>query len=233
MGQSQYQIYFEVIFSSLLSKQNNYCMKTKNKNKQSLIILFFLGVCCFFACKPKSEYHRVVERELASGIRHDTLFFGFYFGMTSKEFYDHCWKMNKKGWFRQGATNQTVWAKVTELDHPAGMDFYPTFYKDTIVGMPVTFTYDSWAPWNKHLAADQLQLDVVELLEKWYGKGFIKIKNPSKLALTGDAYVKVDGNRRISVYSKDDTKVIVDYVDLSKKEEMDALLAEMKNKKKK
>ena len=60
---------------------------------------------------------------------------------------------------------------------------------------------------------------------------FIKIKNPAKLKLAGDAYVKVDGNRRITVYNKDDTKVIVDYIDLTKKEEMEALLAEIKKKK--
>lgn len=206
-------------------------MKAKNINKLSLVIVLLLGICCFFACNSKSKYHQTVERELASGVRYDSLFFGFHFGMSSKDFYDHCWKMNKKGSFRQGATNHTVWAKIEELDHPAGMDFYPNFYEDKIAGMPVTFTYDSWAPWNKHLGADSLKLDVVELLEKWYGKGFIKIKNPAKLKLAGDAYVKVDGNRRITVYNKDDTKVIVDYIDLTKKEEMEALLAEIKKKK--
>lgn len=208
-----------------------YYMKVNNINKISLIIFLFMGICCFFACQPKSEYHQMVERELASGIRHDSLFYGFYLGMSSKEFYDHCWKMNKKGWFRQGANNQTVWAKITELDYPAGMDFYPTFYEDKIVGMPVTFTYDSWAPWSKHLSADSLKLEVVDLMETWYGAGFIKIEDPSKFKLTGAAYVKVDGNRRISVYNKDDAKVIVDFIDLTKKEEMEALLAEAKNKK--
>jgi len=202
----------------------SYFMKTNNINKISLIIFLFMGICCFFACQPKSEYHQMLEKETASGIRHDSLYFGFYFGMPAKSFYDHCWAMNKEGWLRQGATNHTVWAKITELKYPAGMDFYPTFYEDKIAGMPTTFTYDSWAPWNKHLSADSLKLDVLNLMEKWYGKGFIKVKNPSKFATTGDAFVKIDGNRRISIYNTTDIKVQVDFIDLTKKAKMEKIV---------
>lgn len=175
----------------------------------------------------------MVTREMASGIRQDSLFFGFYFGMPSKDFYKHCFALNKKGWLRQGATNQTVFAKVTELDYPASMDFYPTFLEDKIAGMPVTFAYDSWAPWNKHLSADSLKVNVVGLMEKWYGPGFIRVKNPNKYAGSrGDAFVKVDGNRRISIYNLDDTKVQVDFIDLTQKDKMEQIAEAAKKKQK-
>ncbi|MEM6320196.1 MAG: hypothetical protein AAF960_21180 [Bacteroidota bacterium] len=193
-------------------------------NSRSILFLFALFISIFTACQQKSEYHQMLERETASGIRHDTLYYGFHFGMTSKEFYDRCWKMNKEGWFRQGATNSTVYAKVTELKYPASMDFYPTFYEGKIVGMPTTFYYNNWAPWNKHLSAENLIQEVLVLMEKWYGKGFIQIKNPSKFGGSTDAYVKIDGNRRITIFGKDDTKVQVDFIDLTKKEEMEALV---------
>ncbi len=163
-------------------------------------------------CNRPSEYHQMVERELARGVTYDTLFLGVTFGMTSKDFYAHCWDLNKKGLVKQGPQNTTVEYKVNELKKPATMNFYPSFYEDKIYEMPVTFTYEAWAPWNKSLFADSLQLDVLKLYEKWYGKGFLKVEH----SLKGAAYVKVDGNRRISIYKgTSDKDVHVLYTDLT------------------
>jgi len=170
----------------------------------------------------------MLEREMSSGLRYDSLYYGFYFGMPAKDFYDHCWAMNKKGWFRQGATNNTVYAKITELKYPGNINFYPTFYENKIAGMPTTFAYEGWSPWNKKLSADSLKLDVLNLMEKWYGKGFIPIKNPNKFGTTTDAYVKIDGNRRISIYNTNDISVMVDFIDLTKKDQMEELVAAKK-----
>lgn len=163
-------------------------------------------------CTRQSEYHQIVERELAKGVRHDSLFLGLELGMTSKEFYAHCWELNKKGLVKQGPENMTVEYKINgDLKHPATMNFYPSFHEDRIYEMPVTFAYEGWAPWNKDLFADSLQLDVLKLYENWYGTGFLKIEHPRK----GAAYVKVDGNRRISIYKDiDDKTVNVLYTDL-------------------
>ena len=92
------------------------------------------------------------------------------------------------------------------------MDFYPAFYKDRIYEMPVVFSYDGWAPWNKGQHADSLKIEVLDLMEEWFGTGFIEIENPNYNG--GNAFVKVDGNRRISIYNVDETKVYVDFVDL-------------------
>lgn len=164
------------------------------------------------ACKQKSGYEQLLESELASGERFDTLFLGLHFGMSSRDFYAHCWEMNKQGLVRQGARNATVAYRLgNQLPHAAMMDFYPDFWQDSIVEMPVSFRYDAWSPWNRNLWADSLQLDVVKLLETWHGNGFIEVKHPER----GTAFVKIDGNRRIVVAALDDQNVKVLYTDMS------------------
>jgi hypothetical protein len=82
--------------------------------------------------------------------------------------------------------------------------------------MPVTFQYVSWAPWNKNLFADSLKEEVLQLYKKWYpgGNEFLKMDDEEK----GTIYIKVDGNRRITIGRYNDLQVKVDYTDLSVKE---------------
>jgi hypothetical protein len=54
--------------------------------------------------------------------------------------------------------------------------------------------------------------DVLHLYEKWYSEGnsFIQLNDETK----GTIYVKVDGNRRITIGRYNDMIVKVDYTDL-------------------
>lgn len=171
--------------------------------------------------KGYNQYKAMVAKELASGQRVDSLFFGIYLGMSSKEFYAHCWEMNKKGLLTDGESNTAVLYKLhnAELGHAASMNFYPAFYQDKIHQMTVTFSYDAWAPWNKHLFADSLQPKVLELYQSWYKEGnpFIKMEDEKR----GPIYVKVDGNRRIIIGKFDDARVKVDYTDLQVEKELE------------
>lgn len=182
-------------------------------------LLYWFGCIYFLFSCSKPEYYEKVEEELASGKRYDSLFLGLKLGMSSKEFYAVCWDLNKSGILREGPGNMTAEYRLdsTLLKHSARMNFYPTYHQDKIFEMPVTFYYDGWAPWNKDLFVDSLQLDVKHLLEKWYGEGFMEIKHPEK----GTAYVKVDGNRRISIYKQSPDKVGVLFTDLLVEKEMD------------
>jgi len=163
-------------------------------------------------CTPKARYERALKRELESGVRNDSLFFGISFGMTPKEFYTHCWNLNKQGLVRQASDNRSVlYIMESELRHKAHMNFYPTFNSNRIVEMPVSFNYAGWAPWNKKLAADSLQVDLLKWCTENYGGDFIKVKHPSH----GAAYVKIDGNRRITVYKENYFKVWVVFRDMT------------------
>ena len=174
--------------------------------------LFSIAIILFSNCKKSSAYYEMEARELSGNERFDSLFFGLYLGMTSKEFYTHCWDLNKTGIIRQGASNTTVYYEIPDFNSPAGMDFYPRFHEDKIIEMPLTFSYKAWSPWNRRLYADSLKIEVLNLMEEWYGNGFLEIKNPKNPG--SSAFVKIDGNRRISIYNLDDSKVQVDISDL-------------------
>ena len=163
----------------------------------SLLILLLLA-----GCGDSYRYNRLVEKELSSGIRHDSLFLGITFGMSQKEFYTHCWQLNKQGLIRQGPGNATVLYEFNDLKEPAEMNFYPKFYKGTIWKMPVKYSYQAWAPWNTNLCSDSLVVDLVRDFQKIYGKKFIEVHSPK----AGRIFYTIDGNRKISVYKGNNEK---------------------------
>jgi hypothetical protein len=131
---------------------------------------------------------------------YDSLFLGFFFGMEKKQFYDYCWEMNRQNKFTHGPANMEVEYRLNELDNAVMMRFYPSFHRDRIYEMPVTFTYEAWAPWNRSLQADSLLERMLPVFEKWYGEGFRIVQHPSQ----GKVYVKRDGYRRINLFIRDD-----------------------------
>jgi len=163
-------------------------------------------------CTPKAKYERKLKHELAKGERYDSLFMGLYLGMTQKDFYTHCWKLNRQGLIRQGSNNSTVEYQMrNELKYPATMNFYPSFMDDRISEMPVKFAYSGWAPWNQKLSSDSLQIDIIKWFEKKYGNHFMKVDHPKR----GSAFVKINGNRRITIFRENDINVWAIFSDMS------------------
>jgi hypothetical protein len=171
------------------------------KKRINWMILFVMMGVLISGCSPRAKYNRMLKRELASGVKCDSLFMGLYFGMPEKDFYLHCWALNKKGLIRQGENNTTVHYEMKkELKYPASMDFYPKFKEGKISEMPVMFKYTGWAPWNKELTSKKLQADIVRYFEKTYGERFFEVKDPKR----GSAFISIKGNRRISVFIQND-----------------------------
>jgi len=164
-----------------------------------------------FSCSPGAKYERRLKHELASGIRHDSLFMGIYLGMTDKDFYTRCWNLNREEVIKQGNSNLSVEYEIKEeLNYPATMNFYPVFDQGKIVEMPVRFIYNGWAPWNKELSSESLSQDVLSWYQQVYGSGFITVTHPRR----GTAYTKIDGNRRITIFTKDDMHVWAVFTDM-------------------
>ncbi len=186
--------------------------------KNSLIRIFLIALSAgliVVSCTPRSRYERKLKHELSSGVRQDSLFMGMYLGMPEKEFYVHCWNLNHKGLIKQGPSNTTVeYIMKDELKYPASMNFYPSFTDGKISEMPVKFQYTGWAPWNKSLSSDSLQIDVLKWFEKKYGDRFLKINHPEK----GSAYVKITGNRRITIFRENEMTVWAVFTDMSIKQ---------------
>lgn len=183
----------------------------KKRNNVLILSMLLISLSFVFSCSPKSKYEHMLKRELARGVRYDSLFMGLYLGMPEKEFYLHCWQLNKKGLIRQGSSNTTVHYELNhELKFPASMDFYPRFDNGKIFEMPVRYVYTGWTPWNKKLSADNLQLDVLSYFEKIYGEGFMEVKHPTR----GAAFVMVNGNRRITIFKEDELHVWAIFTDM-------------------
>lgn len=142
---------------------------------------------------------------------YDSLFLGLYLGMGQKEFYDYCWEMNRQKKVTHGPTNQSVEYRLVEgIDNPVMMRFYPSFHDQKVYEMPVTFTYEGWAPWNKSLGADSLLSKMLPLFKKWYGDEFKSLEHKTM----GTVYYKMDGKRRINLFKRDDQYVQAVFTDL-------------------
>lgn len=184
--------------------------KIQFNNPLSGIVLIVLGtLILLISCEPENEYDKRLEAELSKNIRVDSLFLGYYLGMSREAFYAHSWDLNSK---EIVTGQQTVNYKITELESPATMDFYPQFKNEKIFQMPLEVHYDGWAPWNRHLFADTLITDMVELYEKKYDADFFKSVHPESQK---EAYIDIQGNRRISIFKRDDRIVFIEFLDLS------------------
>ena len=170
-------------------------------------------VCCF-GCDRVGEYQALVNKELGTGVKNDTLIHGIRFGMNKREFFAHCWELNKQGVFKEGVFNTSVFYEIVKNEKRYNINFYPKFEQGIITELPLEYTYAAFAPWNSEYTMDKLQSEVVDMYVEKHGEYDLQIsseKSENKIA-----YVWVQGNQRISIY-KDDfrNKVIVLYFDLS------------------
>ncbi len=189
--------------------------------KIKLILLFCLlagSVLPIVSCNTWNKEEDLSGFEQDNAVRYDSLFFGIHFNMTREAFFDYCFEMNQKGLFFQSPNGTEVQYKFKdEFKYPVVFNFYPDLRDTTIHEVRSSFYYETWTPFQKKFSADSLQLEVVDLLEDWYGGSFDKIRNPQ--AILGAIYEKTDGNRKITVSNNiDSRKVEVRFEDLSKTE---------------
>lgn len=178
-------------------------------------MLLCLPTLFLAACKQSSEYQQMFEREIARPDTIRTLFFNYELGMSRQAFYDSSWALNRRGLVTHGPSNMNVEYKLSEeFPHKATMLYYPDFGDGRITQMRIQFSYDAWAPWNRHLWADSLIFEVQRLMESWYGKGFIT--QPVNIPLIGPSveFVKIDANRQIAIQRDSDREVLVKITDL-------------------
>jgi hypothetical protein len=171
-----------------------------------LIITLLAGLS---SCTQKSEYEQLVDRELGSGLQKDSLFLGYYFGMTQDSFLDHSWNLNRDQVITGGAK---INYKPEGLKAGATMDFYPQFQNQRIYRLPIDVYYDGWAPWNTHLQSDSLITDLKEFYKSQYNADFIIH------TFDGDetpSYVSVQANRQIKITRIDARIAKVEFLDLN------------------
>lgn len=176
------------------------------------------GVLLSIFCSCQSEYDKAVKKELSTGVVYTDLVLGLEMGQTKQEFYTDCWELNRDKKVSQGPSNNFVKyivppGEIKGEDDEIEMLFYGIFDDDEVMrGLDSRFCYLSWSPWNQEYYSDQL----IETLKGHYidmyqGNQFIEIDLKD---LEKKAFVKVDGNRQILIYSIDTKDVVVKIEDL-------------------
>lgn len=166
-------------------------------------------------CSNENKLEKVIKEELASGIRHDSLFLGLKFGITLQEFYDHCWELNRQGIVKEGAQNMSVeYIFKDSLDQPIAFNFYAHRNGEgPIHQYNTSFYYYAWAL-NRHLYSDRLMEMLPAILMEWYGGN-----EPFTMIKDGKEHMyKIDGNRMIDLVIHDESTVVATYYDLSHKD---------------
>jgi hypothetical protein len=132
--------------------------------------------------------------------------------MPQKDFFDHCTELNSQQKLTQGSGSTTsVEHKISGMyGGDVSMRFFPTFIKKNIYEMPVTYTYDSWAPWNKEYSSAALLPKILESYKAIYGGDF-KVVNDR---YQGKIYYRMDGKRRINLFIKDEQFVQAIFTDM-------------------
>lgn len=172
----------------------------------SMLLLAVLG------CSNENKLEKVIRKELASGVRDDTLFLGLEFGINQQEFYDHCWALNKQGLVREGAENMSVrYMFKDSLENPISFDFYTDRLADeSIHRYYASFYYYAWVL-NRHLQSDRLFPMLVPILMDWYGGN-----EPFYQIIDGKKHMyKIDGNRMIDLVIHNESTVVAIFSDLS------------------
>ena len=187
------------------------------------IIFCLLVLTPFLACEIESEYSKLLKKELKSGKSFNDLVLGLKIGQTKDDFYEICADLNKKKLITSGARNlypeYILYPKDSvENGKKIRMSFMGIFDDDRIMkGMDIRFNYYSWIAWREEYNSDNLINEIKDTLQLWYpGNNFIEIdlKLDSKNNL---AYVKIDGNRQITMYKIDGRDVAVIIEDVSEK----------------
>jgi hypothetical protein len=175
--------------------------------------LIYLSIVLFFftlvSCSSELTYEKMVNEGLESGIKQDSLFLGYYFGMGVQDFHSVSMEMNRQG-ILTGYTKINY--KLEALKSNVNMVFYPTFEDNVIVRVPVTMGYEAWAPWHEHFQPQVLIQDLIEYYEDVYKTQFTNIYIPE---IDRFAYVSIEGNREIRLYQNSPTTIMADFIDLT------------------
>ncbi|WP_026809162.1 hypothetical protein [Arenibacter latericius] len=183
-----------------------------------LIIVFIISSLTLGLVGCESKYSQMLNEEAKKNILKDSLIFGMTLGDKKADFFKRCWQLNQKGTVTHGPNNNSVKYQLPmtaeqESTSAITLLFYGAFdEQNTMIGMDMSFSYTAWSPWNSQLSAQKLLPIVQDTLIKWFpGNDFIAVKSDQT---EKSAFVKIDGNRQIMTYAKDDKDVVVKIEDL-------------------
>ena len=192
--------------------------KNMTKKITLIILTLVLLISCNQAEKKAKEkeiaFDKKIESELNSGIRNDTIFLGYTFGMSEKEFNKKTSDLRKENKLYVN-DSRTLAYKMTIDDNALGQDleatFSPEYYNEKLFKLGVSVKS------TKYNTPELTQLQLVRLFNDKYG--FYDHSEKSILETTNN-YYWIDGNRQIEVVCGfDDARIF--YTDLLAEKEFE------------
>lgn len=180
---------------------------------RSLLLLTAVNIFVVFwiSCSSKSEYERLVEKELASGQMQNSTLLGITFNMTEEEYIQHCESLVANDKIQYGSSKILYTYQVEETKFPAFMNFYADFKEDALIKLSAALQYQNWTPYTPKLSMDSLVVAALSLYRKEYGADFITIQDSTK----GEVYVDIDGNREIRLERANERILNIYFKDLT------------------
>ena len=167
----------------------------------------------------KSEYEKMVDRELKKNVKEDSLFFNYRLGESKDSYHEKSWDLNHNKIVVQGRSYTFMNyvfqdPKTPEKQNDFAMEYTGGFNKERkLNNMKVIFSHVLWVPWNEDYHASQLLPRVLDSIQRWYG-GNEFVKYELKNDTIPSIYVKVDGDRRFRAYVENTQDIIVKIDDL-------------------
>ncbi|MBL6669181.1 MAG: hypothetical protein CNC91_00745 [Flavobacteriales bacterium MED-G22] len=167
----------------------------------------------------KSEYEKMVDRELKKNVKEDSLFFNYRLGESKDSYHEKSWDLNHNKIVVQGRSYTFMKyvfqdPKTPEKQNDFAMEYTGGFNKERkLNNMKVIFSHVLWVPWNEDYHASQLLPRVLDSIQRWYG-GNEFVKYELKNDTIPSIYVKVDGDRRFRAYVENTQDIIVKIDDL-------------------
>ena len=182
-------------------------------------ILSFLTLVLLVSCttEPKSKYEKLIADEMSKDIRHDSIFLGFDYGIKKADFFVVCKELNEKKLVVQANKSgfvQYIFPPTAEKDKDLIVLFWGVFTKNlTMTGLTFEITHVAWSPWNEESKPENLIPVVQSKFMEWFpGNDFVNIITVEDQK---NIWVKIDGNRRITIEEPDNvTSVKVNIDDL-------------------
>lgn len=192
-------------------------LKFFNSKTKKIFLVFLIFTNCCISCNLNSPYANLIKSELRSGKQVNDLIMGFEFGMSKDLYFDRCAELNKLKEITSGGRNFSP-EKILIPNNSDGkkikMSFFGTFDDKRILnGLDVRFNFLGWSSWNKEYQSSVLLEQIKDSLLSWFhGNNFLAVEIEG---INKETYVKVDGNRRIILYTVDTKDVALKIDDLT------------------
>lgn len=153
------------------------------------------------SCVREQSYESVRKEELAKGIHVDSVIYKVHLGMNYSDFYAYCFQMNLNDQFDQNVAGDMVSVELTKgFRFPVIFEFMPSKRgnSEKIYSYWGKLAYKNFSYYNKDHSIEKLTKEAMNYFENNYkGRKFIRI--PNENILLKYKYVKIDGNRQITL----------------------------------